>query len=310
MTRSSPDPARSRPARHRSAAPRTPKPALARLPALLLVLLVVAVAAGPPDAAAAAEEAAATVRPGGLVRWSGAGTTLCRLQGETFPPAGETCVYPVDLLADPGTLTVERRAGGEWREARVRVGEYPYPVQHLRIEDEGKVNLSPEDLARARSESARVGKLWDLRTERRFRLPLAPPLDDLPAGGRFGARRFFNDQPRSPHSGADYSVPAGTPVKAVADGRVVLAADHFFSGKSVFLDHGDGLVSMYFHLSGVAVEEGEEIRRGEILGTVGATGRATGPHLHFGLRWRGARIDPSLLLEPVESLPAVGQAGG
>jgi murein DD-endopeptidase MepM/ murein hydrolase activator NlpD len=224
---------------------------------------------------------------------------------ERWEPLGEVCVYPLDLLEDEGEVAVYRWVGGERRQARVRIGEYPYPVQHIEIADEGKVNLSAEDLARAQREGARVEALWELRTPRRFTLPLAPPLADLPAGGRFGSRRFFNGEPRSPHTGADYGAAAGTPVMAVADGRVVLAADHFFSGKSVFLDHGDGLVSMYFHLAGLAVEEGEEVGRGEIVGTVGATGRATGPHLHVGLRWRGARVDPAQLLAPLETLPTV-----
>jgi murein DD-endopeptidase MepM/ murein hydrolase activator NlpD len=179
-------------------------------------------------------------------------------------------------------------------------------VQHIELQDDSQVNLSPASLERARRETARVEALWSLRTPRRFTLPLAPPLEKLPAGGRFGSRRFFNGEPRSPHSGADYAAAQGTPVLAVAPGRVVLAADHFFSGKSVFVDHGDGLLSMSFHLSGLAVAEGDEVAAGEILGLVGATGRATGPHLHFGLRWRGARVDPADLLRAPEGLPALG----
>jgi murein DD-endopeptidase MepM/ murein hydrolase activator NlpD len=86
---------------------------------------------------------------------------------------------------------------------------------------------------------------------------------------------------------------------------VVLADDFFFSGGSVFVDHGAGLISMYFHLRELAVEQGSEVRRGEVIGSVGQTGRATGPHLHVGLRWRGARVDPSLLLAPLEQIPTI-----
>jgi murein DD-endopeptidase MepM/ murein hydrolase activator NlpD len=243
--------------------------------------------------------------PGTLVKWGGDGTSRCGMGEERWEPIGKACFYPVDLLAGKGEVTVVRWVGEERLTGKVRVGEYPYPVQHIEIADEGQVHLSAADLARAQREGARVEALWGLRTPRRFTLPLAPPLADLPAGGRFGSRRFFNGEPRSPHTGADYGVAAGTPVMAVAGGRVVLAADHFFSGKSVFVDHGDGLISMYFHLASLAVEEGEEVERGEIVGTVGATGRATGPHLHFGLRWRGARIDPGQLLAPLDSLPAI-----
>ncbi len=125
----------------------------------------------------------------------------------------------------------------------------------------------------------------------------------MPEGGRFGARRFFNGQPRSPHSGADYAAAEGTPVRAVAAGTVVLADDLFFSGRSLFVDHGDGLISMYFHLSEALPGEGEEVRRGETIGRVGQTGRATGPHLHFGVRWRGARIDPDPLFGSPDRVP-------
>jgi murein DD-endopeptidase MepM/ murein hydrolase activator NlpD len=130
-------------------------------------------------------------------------------------------------------------------------------------------------------------------------------MEPMPEARSFGSRRVFNDQPRGEHSGIDLSAATGTPVLAVGDGTVVLAADHFFSGRSVFIDHGDGLVSMYFHLDTIGVDTGDEIARGERLGTVGATGRVTGPHLHFGLRWRGARIDPMELIRPLDRVPAV-----
>lgn len=159
------------------------------------------------------------------------------------------------------------------------------------------VHLSKMDLERTRRESAQVGRLWDLQTQPRFTLPLAAPLSAAVEGGNFGARRVFNGEPRSPHSGIDYKVAAGTPVLAVAPGRVALVGDHFFAGKSVFVDHGGALISMVFHLSRVLVEEGQEVTVGQVLGKAGATGRATGPHLHLGFRWHGARVDPALLLD-------------
>lgn len=245
------------------------------------------------------------IPPGGVVRWSGEGTERCGMEGSEWPALGETCWYAIDLLHQPGPVRLSRWRRGARERADVRVTDYPYPVQRIEIADEGQVYLSAADLARHRREQAAVGALWSLRGPPRFTLPLAPPLDPLPAGGRFGARRIFNGEPRSPHGGADFTAAAGTPVRAVADGRVALAAEHFFAGKSVYLDHGDGLISMYFHLSGIAVEEGQEVRRGERIGAVGATGRATGPHLHFALRWRGARIDPGLLLGDPAAVPRV-----
>ncbi len=245
------------------------------------------------------------MRPGQLAAWSGAGTTSCSMGGDSWKPAGDTCWYPVDLQTPEGPLTVFRVREGQREAARLRVTEYPYPEQRLEVEP-GQVELSPEDLERARRERERVSALWDLDTERRFTLPLSAPLADLPEGGRFGARRVFNDQPRSPHTGADYAAPEGTPVRAVAAGEVVLAADHFFSGKSVFIDHGDGLISMSFHLSDLAVEEGQRVEAGDVIGRVGATGRATGPHLHFGVRWHGSRVDPTDLFEPQRAVEIGG----
>lgn len=251
---------------------------------------------------------AAAVVPGGVVRWGGEGTDRCGVEGERWEPIDGTCWYPVDLLRRPGALTVERWAAGQRSTAAVEVGRYPYAEQRLTIEDESKVNLSAADLARVERENARIGKLWALRTPRRFTLPLAAPLAALPAGGRFGARRVINGQPKSAHSGADYAVPAGTPVLAPAAGTVRLAADFFFSGNSVFVDHGDGLITMVFHLREIDVEEGQEVHAGQRLGRVGATGRATGPHLHFGVRWHGARVDPAVLLGAVAAVPEVGRS--
>jgi len=243
---------------------------------------------------ARAGEPVATVAPGGLVRWSGAHLLECERDGRRWAPLEGACWYPIDLEAE-GELELVRRSTGGVAARRVRVGVYPYPVQELEVEE--KYVAPPADqLERIERERRAVAALFRLETPRRFAPPLAPPLERLPASGRFGARRVFNGQARSPHSGADYRATPGTPVLAVAPGRVVLAAEHYFAGKSVFVDHGDGLISMSFHLSDIEVEEGSEVRAGDRLGRVGATGRVTGPHLHFGLRWHGARIDPGLLL--------------
>lgn len=239
---------------------------------------------------------ALTVRPGGLVRWPGDDVTACIQGDERSTPVWKTCFYPVDLDAKPGPLAIARERGGTIERRTVTVGEYPYATQHVTITDQGKVDPSPQDLARIEREQAKMAGLFGGRSERRFSLPLGHPLATLPTSGRFGDRRIFNGQPRSPHTGADYAVPTGTPILAVADGTVVLAEEHFFPGKAVVIDHGDGLFTMSFHLDQITVRSGQEVRRGDRLGTVGATGRVSGPHLHFAVRWRGARIDPELLL--------------
>lgn len=245
-------------------------------------------------AAAGTQPLQVTVRPGGVARWQGEGVTACAAYGRTWAPQGGACYFPVDLEAT-GALTVERLRGSLRETAVLLVGPYPYPEQHLQVEDR-MVHLSRQDLERTRREAAEVARLWELHTRPRFTLPLAAPLEGDTKGGNFGARRVFNGEPRSPHSGIDYKVAAGTPVLAVAPGRVALVGDHFFAGRSVYIDHGGGLISMVFHLSRVMVREGDDVRAGQVVGKVGATGRATGPHLHLGFRWHGARVDPALLL--------------
>ena len=249
--------------------------------------------------AATAPAAAQTAPPGSLIHWPGEGIERCLVGGRAFAPTEldgrPGCLVPVGLTRTDDIVAERDRDGGRER-LRIALGEYPYSVQRLTIKDQSRVDLSPENLARVQRENALIAKLWGRQGGSRFSLPLGPPLEKLPAGGRFGAKRIINGEPRSPHTGADYAVPQGTPVLAVDDAAVALTGDFFFSGNSVFLDHGNGLISMYFHLHEIFVEQGDEVSRGGLIGTVGSTGRSTGPHLHFGIRWQGARVDPTLFL--------------
>lgn len=170
-----------------------------------------------------------------------------------------------------------------------------FPVQHLTI-DESKTTLSKESLKRHNSERTLIlkmfsqsqpAKLW----QQSFTLPLKGRLSTP-----FGVKRFINNEPRNPHSGVDIAAPLGTPVKAAASGRVSLIGEHFFAGNSVYIDHGRDIFSMYFHLDSIAVQEGQTVDSGDIIGRVGATGRATGPHLHWGIRIQDTPIDPFSLL--------------
>jgi murein DD-endopeptidase MepM/ murein hydrolase activator NlpD len=251
--------------------------------AALAVAIVLGTAAPGPGA-----PPSSPVRPGTVLRWPGQGIEWCEAGARRFEPLDGACYYPVDLLRKAGPLEVARGRGGKRETAAVRVGTFDYPIQKLTL-PRRMVELSPEDLARVNRENREMARLWKLEGPRHFALPLGGPLDPLPAGGRFGHRRIINGSPRSPHGGADYSAGEGTPVLA-------MVADQFFGGHAVFVDHGDGLVTMYMHMSRVDVAEGASVRRGERVGAVGSTGRATGPHLHFGARWRGARVDPALLL--------------
>jgi murein DD-endopeptidase MepM/ murein hydrolase activator NlpD len=176
--------------------------------------------------------------------------------------------------------------------ARIVVKAGQFTIEKLQV---GRkfVELSPEDAQRVEQEHGRLQELFARRTPDRlwqgiFRLPL----DGVRTGGNFGRRRILNGQTRSPHTGIDFPAAAGTPVHAAQRGRVVLAGDLFFTGNTVVLDHGLGLYTLYAHLESVFVAVGDLVKVGATLGRVGATGRATGPHLHWGLTLNEARVNP------------------
>lgn len=178
-----------------------------------------------------------------------------------------------------------------------------YPEQHLTVESKYS-RLSEADSARAERERLRVREtLARVSPAAAWPLPLSPPVVGEKSSD-FGLRRFFNGEAKSPHSGLDLRAAAGTPVAACADGVVALAEEHFYAGNSVYLDHGDGLFTLYFHLSAIAVQPDQRVARGEIIGRAGATGRVTGPHVHLGVSAQGQLVDPALLLEPAASASA------
>jgi murein DD-endopeptidase MepM/ murein hydrolase activator NlpD len=233
--------------------------------------------------------------PGSVVRWEARAGDRCANGSETWEPLEGACYFGVDVRRGPGPLEISLVRGGRKEAATVNVLPSPYQEERLTL-DQRKVTLSKKDQERAKREWAEVAPVFDLRGSARFALPLASPLEGTPPARNFGTRRVLNGEPRSPHGGADYKAATGTPVLAVAPGRVAFVASHFFSGRGVYVDHGDGLVSMSMHLSRIDVKKGQEVRAGDRLGLSGATGRVSGPHLHFGLRWRGATIDPSALI--------------
>lgn len=171
-----------------------------------------------------------------------------------------------------------------------------YPEQRIRLKNERQVTPNPEDEARIAKEQALTAKAWKawpeaLVPELSFRQPTPGGLTSS-----FGLRRVFNGQPRAPHSGLDIKAPQGQAVRAPAAGVVVLTGDFFFSGNAVFIAHGEGVVSLLCHLSKISVNEGQVLKEGDLVGAVGMTGRATGPHLHWSLSLNNARVDPRLFL--------------
>ncbi|HSL91081.1 MAG TPA: M23 family metallopeptidase, partial [Candidatus Limnocylindrales bacterium] len=152
-------------------------------------------------------------------------------------------------------------------------------------------------LARIRGEAKILAERLSALTAPAWDLPFLPPVEEYRPTG-FGARRVINREPRSLHAGVDVHLPEGTPVRAIAAGTAVLSGEQFFGGRSIVLDHGGGLFSIYYHLRETAVSEGQTVAKGERIVAVGSSGRATGPHLHFGVRAAGGRVDPSLLFGP------------
>jgi murein DD-endopeptidase MepM/ murein hydrolase activator NlpD len=215
-------------------------------------------------------------------------------------PRGFVGLLGIDLQDEPGTheLIVELKTAEQSRIFRYNVSivKEKFHVEHLTLPKD-KVDLDEKSLVRWKAEQEQVKTA--LATESQSKL-WQPGFVEPVSGKRtgiFGSVRIMNGQPRNPHNGEDIGAPLGTAVVATNDGVVRLTVDHIFSGKGLFLDHGLGFYSMYFHLSEVLVKDGDYVKAGQIVGKVGATGRATGPHLHWGVKLNGARANPYALLD-------------
>jgi murein DD-endopeptidase MepM/ murein hydrolase activator NlpD len=207
----------------------------------------------------------------------------------------------VDLYERPGAAALRARVvpgSGPELDCRLelRIVDGDFPVQRLSVAPR-YVDPSPEDAARAQRETAELRRIFSSASaERLWRGGFRAPVPGHEPSGSFGRRRVLNGQPRSPHSGEDFSAPEGTPVRTPSRGRVVLAKNLYFLGNTVVLDHGLGLFSFYGHLSSLGAEPGTIVEEGAVLGSVGATGRVTGAHLHWGVRLGEARVNPLDLL--------------
>lgn len=189
----------------------------------------------------------------------------------------------------------EIRVNGEGKGFNVQAKDYP--EQHIKLKTRKHIDLSDADLKRHRGEKKKAQAAF-----KNYETALEPDLAFLkpvsgPYSSPFGLKRFYNGEPRNPHSGLDIAAPTGTPIKSPSQGKVVLTGDFFFNGNVVYIDHGQGVVSMYCHMDRIDVKAGDNVIKGQPIGTVGATGRVTGPHLHWSVSLNNARIDPMLLLE-------------
>jgi murein DD-endopeptidase MepM/ murein hydrolase activator NlpD len=203
-------------------------------------------------------------------------------------------VAGIDLLSELGKYDLEINCNGAKYKRSVSVSDKAYPVQRLTL-PKGMVELSPENEARADREQKRIAEIWPNHTDRSWTGGFVNPREgDISTP--FGVKRFINGIPKNPHTGVDVSADEGAEVRAPNSGVAVLVEEHFFAGNSVVLDHGQGIFTMFFHLSRTVVEPGQAVKKGDVIGLVGSTGRSTGPHLHWGARMQGTRIDPLQLI--------------
>jgi len=200
----------------------------------------------------------------------------------------------IDLETRPGryTLTVATRSGRAVRPLEVQ--PHAFPTRRLTV-DPDLVNPPPEARERIERETRELAAVWAGSPPDHLWGAFVRPVPDE-ANSAFGTRSFYNGEARSPHTGADFLSPAGRPVKAPAAGRVALAGARYFTGNTIVIDHGMGLFSLLAHLSEIDVHAGDTVAAGDLIGKVGATGRVTGPHLHWTVRLNGARVDPLSLL--------------
>ena len=238
--------------------------------------------------------------PGGVAvidLGNGASAPTARYQGKPVLVIREDgarwiAIVGIPLSVKPGAQQIE--ANGQ--ALSFTVGAKHYREQRITLKNTQQVNPNPANLKRIERELAEQTLAYQQFSPRQpsnllFDKPVAGPLSSP-----FGLRRFFNGEERNPHSGLDFAAKTGTPIKAPAAGKVTLIGDYFFNGKTVFIDHGQGLISMFCHLSAVDVQLGQELPRGGLVGKVGSTGRATGPHLHWNISLNDARVDPAIFI--------------
>lgn len=274
---------------------------------ILLTVLWGALPQSPAETAVRVTARGTSVQPGSVVVLTIAGAdqaTVVRARafGRDLSPFridGNTwmVLVGIDLDVRPGSHSVEIDGGlpGSSIGYVLKVAARRFGTRALKV-DPALVNPPPEAAARIAQEADRLRRLWEAPPGNRiWSGPFIRPVPDA-ANSSFGTRSFYNGVARSAHGGTDFLSPSGRPIAAPNAGRVVLAESLYFSGGTVVLDHGGGVLSVFAHLSRIAVHEADDVKPGDIIGNVGATGRVTGPHLHWAVRIGGARVDPLLLL--------------
>jgi murein DD-endopeptidase MepM/ murein hydrolase activator NlpD len=240
---------------------------------------------------------------GGIVRGQVPPGSSVALDGRELRVSGDgRFVFGLERDHAGGATLALRYPDGRSETRRLTVEKRRYDVQRINGLASELVTPDAAALIRIREEAERInearqGDIPETWFAARFVWPLRGPIT-----GVYGSQRILNGEPRQPHFGVDVAAPTGTPIVAPADGRVTLAEnDLFFTGGTIILDHGHGLSSVFQHLSALRVKVGDEVRQGDVVGAVGATGRVTGAHLHWGMNWFTVRVDPALLVGPMGS---------
>jgi murein DD-endopeptidase MepM/ murein hydrolase activator NlpD len=252
----------------------------------LLLSISVSVCALPKNLTVPGGVAVIPIQAGETATYKGQPVMVVQDQRTTFAIVG------IPLSAKPGSHRIKTSTGAY----EFNVQAKDYEIQRLTITNKRQVNPLAEDLQRIKRERSEMDRAFtsfdrEIPLAVDFSLPVTGPVSSS-----FGLRRILNDQPRNPHSGLDIAADEGVPVAAPAAGRVIATGNYFFNGNTVLLDHGQGLISMYCHMSRIDVDQGDLVREDDVLGAVGQTGRVTGPHLHWSVSLNNARVDPNLFL--------------
>lgn len=212
-------------------------------------------------------------------------------------PNNWQAVVGIPLSAEVGNHNIQINSEEIKTSMQFEVKHKEYEAQYLTIKNKRKVNPYKEDMDRIVKEKKIIGAAkshWRVTDE--VALSFIKPTEG-PYSSPFGLKRFFNKQPRRPHSGLDIAAPKGTPIIAPADGVVINTGDYFFNGNTVFIDHGQGLITMYCHMDSIDITEGTKVKTGDKIGEVGLTGRVTGAHLHWSVILNNTTVDPMLFLK-------------
>lgn len=202
----------------------------------------------------------------------------------------------IPLTAKPGSQNITIKSGEHESTSSFNIGPKDYPAQYITIKNQHMVNPRPEDIKKINADMIPINQALATWTEQTaIDTAFIPPVDGR-LSSLFGLKRFFNKVPKNPHSGLDIAAPAGTPIKAPARAKIINTGNYYYNGNTVFLDHGQGLISGYFHMTEIKAKPGQLVNQGDIIGTVGETGRVTGPHLHWNVYLNNTKIDPALFI--------------